>query len=390
MANFKTCVRNKSTDGLYNVYIRVTHNRKLGYIRTTLRIPQKSLKGNEIKDNNTILQCAKLIEAFTIKLNTVSTSSWTVTEIIEYLKKTDESVSFTDFAKKYINRLINEDRLSTSSSYRNSVNNLSNYIGKSEFNFSDITKKEILGWIESLKDTNRAKNLYPTCIKAIFEQGIKEYNDYDRDSIKIKNQPFFKVIIPKSVKGEKKAIDKKYLLKIFLYKTEGVRMGIAKDVATLIFCLAGINCADLYDLRADSLKEWKLCYNRKKTRGERDDNAYIEITVPEKIRYLFDKYKGRDRLFIFSDRYSTSQDFSRYMDRGLKSICEDLAIDKVTTYTFRHSWATIAQNDCGASTEQVAFALNHVSAHKITEGYIKKDYSPIDKLNNKVLKFVFG
>lgn len=133
-----------------------------------------------------------------------------------------------------------------------------------------------------------------------------------------------------------------------------------------------------------------MCYNRKKTRGERDDNAYIEITVPEKIRYLFDKYKGRDRLFIFSDRYSTSQDFSRYMDRGLKSICEDLAIDKVTTYTFRHSWATIAQNDCGASTEQVAFALNHVSAHKITEGYIKKDYSPIDKLNNKVLKFVFG
>ena len=58
-------------------------------------------------------------------------------------------------------------------------------------------------------------------------------------------------------------------------------------------------------------------------------------------------------------------------------------------YNFRHSWATIAQNYCGATTAEVGFALNHSSAHKVTEGYIQKDYSPISKLNDMVLSRVF-
>lgn len=35
MATFKTCVQKQRVDGFYPVYIRVTHNRKQGYIKTT-------------------------------------------------------------------------------------------------------------------------------------------------------------------------------------------------------------------------------------------------------------------------------------------------------------------------------------------------------------------
>jgi len=94
-------------------------------------------------------------------------------------------------------------------------------------------------------------------------------------------------------------------------------------------------------------------------------------------------------LFLFSNRYSDANGFVKNVNKGLKVICEELGVEKVTTYTFRHSWATIAQNNCGASTELVAFALNHASVHKITEGYIRKDYSPIDILNKKVIDYVF-
>ena len=86
-------------------------------------------------------------------------------------------------------------------------------------------------------------------------------------------------------------------------------------------------------------------------------------------------------LLAFSERYVSGSDFVKNVNKGLKAICEELGVEKVTTYTFRHSWATIAQNNCGASTELVTFALNHASVHKITEGYICKDYSPIDDLN---------
>ena len=184
---------------------------------------------------------------------------------------------------------------------------------------------------------------------------------------------------------DKRSVDASMIKKIltsnitFPSGYEGLsRKEIGRDVAMIIFCLAGINTADLYDLQHAALKsDWKLCYNRKKTRERSDTGSYIEITVPERIRPLFEKYKGDDKkLFLFSKRYSDANGFYKYVDIGLKRICEELGVAKVTTYTFRHSWATIAQNNCGASTEMVAFALNHASVHKITEGYIRKDYTP--------------
>jgi hypothetical protein len=65
-------------------------------------------------------------------------------------------------------------------------------------------------------------------------------------------------------------------------------------------------------------------------------------------------------------------------------------VQVITVYWLRHTWATVAKNECGASTELVSFALNYVSAHKVTEGYIRRDYGPVDALNGKVLQRVFG
>jgi hypothetical protein len=32
----------------------------------------------------------------------------------------------------------------------------------------------------------------------------------------------------------------------------------------------------------------------------------------------------------------------------------------------------------GVSTELIGFCLNHAAAHRVTEGYIEKDFSPAD------------
>ena len=57
-------------------------------------------------------------------------------------------------------------------------------------------------------------------------------------------------------------------------------------------------------------------------------------------------------------------------------------------YSFRHSWATIAQNGCGASLGDIDFALNH-STYKMARVYTKIDYSPAWDLNEKVIDFIF-
>lgn len=45
---------------------------------------------------------------------------------------------------------------------------------------------------------------------------------------------------------------------------------------------------------------------------------------------------------------------------------------------------------CGASTELVAFCINHASAHKVTELYIVKDFSKIDTLNQQVIERIIN
>ena len=95
-------------------------------------------------------------------------------------------------------------------------------------------------------------------------------------------------------------------------------------------------------------------------------------------------------MFTFHKRYRDHQTLNKSINQGLTRIAKGMGLPNLTTYTFRHSWATIAQNHCGASIADVAFALNHVSEHKITERYISIDYSPIDKLNEKVIDYVIN
>jgi len=395
MAVFTPTIR--TTKDFNPVYIRISHNSKTDYIKTGMTIHKSGLRKGKITNSEILAICALLIKSYHDKINNVNVKTWTVQELRSYLENESVDISFTDFAKQFINRLINDDRTNSAYSYKRAVKSLNTYLKKDEIFFNELTSKVISGWIDSMRNTKRAKSMYPSLVKTIFKAGLLEYNDYDYNIIKIRVNPFVRVKIPKQHAGRKKSIETEIVNKILTANivtpltVEFPRKELAQAVAKLIFCLAGINAADLYDMNESALKKnWKLCYHRKKTRDRSDTGAYIEITVPEVIRPLFDQYKGvKGKLFIFSKRYSDGIGFVKGVNMGLKQLCDDLQIEKVTTYTFRHSWATIAQNECGASTEMVAFALNHAPLQKVTEGYIRKDYSPIDRLNQQVIDCVF-
>lgn len=89
-------------------------------------------------------------------------------------------------------------------------------------------------------------------------------------------------------------------------------------------------------------------------------------------------------------RYSTHKQFVHKVNAHLKKVGDELGIPDLTLYAARHSWATIARNECGISMDDVAMCLNHKSGHDVTDTYIKKDWSRIDRANRKVLDYVFG
>ncbi|MDR1557536.1 MAG: site-specific integrase [Tannerellaceae bacterium] len=402
MATFSIVIRGKRNDGYYPVYICVNHKSKPAYIKTSFVVSGKGLKKTytktgkertEVSDKLITRECMNEIAGYVRRLNDIDSREMSVQEIVEYLTyECAEELSFTKFANDHISKMFSSDRTNSALSYRMAVKRLHEYMNKSNILFSDITVNVIRGWIDGMMDSFRKRSLYPVCIKAIFNAAMLKYNDEDREISRIKRNPFAKITIPKARQSEKRSIRIETIRTFFNAEIPGLfmREEMARDVCRMIFCLAGINTADLYDLPADALKDGILHYRRKKTRDKSLTGSYTEIKIPEIILPLFEKYKGEKRLLCFSERYATAMDFASVTGKACKRICEKACIEeKITPYSFRHSWATIALNECGASMDDVAFALNHVSAHRVTSIYIKPDYSRIDKLNSLVLDKVF-
>ena len=107
MANFKAVVRGERKDGFMQVYIRVTHRRVHGYIKTDKMITKKELsKSKEIKDPFVLNWCSERILEFNDRLNKKDISRWTVAEVVEYLKTGEDDICFSDYARHHIDRMV--------------------------------------------------------------------------------------------------------------------------------------------------------------------------------------------------------------------------------------------------------------------------------------------
>lgn len=102
MATFKAIVRFKGPDGYYPVYIRVTHQRKAVYIKTDKIVDQNGIdKSKSIKDPFVLQFCANRISRYVDILNKQDISSWSVEEVVNYLKSGTAEICFSDYARDY-------------------------------------------------------------------------------------------------------------------------------------------------------------------------------------------------------------------------------------------------------------------------------------------------
>lgn len=396
MATFKATIfkDRQRPDKTWNVVIRFTHTRKVRYISTTMYVTRKDITASfKIKNANVLDRCNELIKTYRERISELNLefNDIDIDTIVSYLKqkKDKRGISFTDFANKWIY----SSTIKGIKNYKTALNALYAFVGRDNILCEEINVKTMKAFENALKDRPRAQSLYPNCIKTIFNAAKEYYNDEDNDIIRIKHSLDKYKPVEQNI-AEKRALDVETIRRIFALPYDNIRIkgkssrhDLALDCFRLSFCLMGMNSADLY--YADRLEDNTIIYDRMKTKDRRRDKAEIQVKITDYINPLIEKYKGKERVFNFYERFTTMESFNRAINLGLKNVGKELGIERLQFYAARHSMATIAVNDVKISKYIVNDMLNHTDQSlRITELYIKKDFSHINEANVKLLNYI--
>lgn len=143
MATFKICVRMKRNDGLLPVYIRITHKRKVGYIKTDKCVGKEGIRKGEITDPVVLAYCSKEILRYNDALNAVNLDSLTTVEIVKFLRKVDEDISFSQFARNYVRRMESEWKMvRNAKNYRLAIRSLEQFMERDDITCASVIKRK--------------------------------------------------------------------------------------------------------------------------------------------------------------------------------------------------------------------------------------------------------
>lgn len=175
---------------------------------------------------------------------------------------------------------------------------------------------------------------------------------------------------------------------------EEVRYALAYFL--LMFLFRGMPFIDLACLRKQDVKENTISYSRHKTK------RHITLRIPKEAMELFERFHNKnpnsDYLFpiLNEDMENEEEQYENYLDalrkfnRQLKKIAELLLPDvKLSSYTPRHTWATLAFH-AGIPIGIISKALGH-SSIKVTETYLKPfENEKVDAANDGLILSVMG
>lgn len=106
--SMKPVVQNPRKEGFWAVYIRFTYDGRCHFWKTSQVVSSQEVKSkSEITDPYVLSFCSSQILQWMEKLNHVNYSSWSLKDIVEYVTVTESQVSFSSYARTYIEKIDN-------------------------------------------------------------------------------------------------------------------------------------------------------------------------------------------------------------------------------------------------------------------------------------------
>jgi integrase len=241
----------------------------------------------------------------------------------------------------------------------------------------DIDSKAVQQIIQVMKNEGKALNsirIYMRALAAIYSYGIEL-------GLTQNSNPFKKIkgLSLTSTRRKNASLDDDELKQILTYKPSTAQERFAKDFFILTIMLSGMNLGDILRLKNEAINEKdEIRFIRKKT-SRNQDQTIIPLTKEAKrilTRYGNINKKAPNEYILpylagKTDTRTITNTVGRLDKRinaGLKTITEKLGIRKITTYTARHTFATIMLSK-DMTVEQIQKFLGHASSIT-TQNYI--------------------
>ena len=378
--------RSKLLDGNYPIKLTVYFGRQKKRYKTPFKATQEvydRLLANRLRDESTKQlkrQTVSWLDKQTLIAESIVPFTFTDFENILHAEKTkSRKIQLHDgvssIYEKHIQSLNDEGRISTASSYGDSLTSMLSY--KKNLKVSQITPDFLKGYEKWMTDNGRSLTtvgMYLRALRTIFNLAI------ENDVIDASKYPFKKYTIPAPQKISR-TLKKEEIKLIINYTAKRDADAIALDYWVFSFISNGMNFKDIALLKYGNINGDFIEFRRAKTKRTTKNNS-LPIMVPldesllDIIRKRGNKSKKKeDYIFpIFKhgltpkQEYVRNKTFIRNTNKRLARVGKELGLSlKVTSYVARHCFATIQKNN-NAPLAYISEALGH-SNLKTTQNY---------------------
>lgn len=370
------------SNGQCAVSIRITFDRKKKYYPTPISLSlaeYEKTRGN--KPREPYKSIALRLQAFEKKaadiIKGMPLFTWNAFEkqyLVNRAAKGSINQAFSDYAAE----LRGAGRIGTAVSYECAQSSLNKF--DAGLRFADITPEVLRKyekWMLNNENSVTTVGIYLRSLRTMFNNAIAE------GLLTKELYPFGKkkYEIPTG-RNIKKALTIADIEQIYNYKAEpGTMTERAKDYWLFMYLSNGINVKDLCLLKYENIKGDILEFERAKTARTKRNVEPIRVVITEDVKAFIKKWgnwnkESKNYIFPILEKGLTPererqliQQLTQVINSHMKNIAKELKISNdVTTYTARHSFATILQRS-GVSTEFISEALGHGNV-RTTQNYL--------------------
>ena len=286
-------------------------------------------------------------------------------------------MSVNDILRNKMNSILKQGRINSYYRYRSTLKALETY-GGPKIDFNAVTSE----WLERCESawvkegrSETTISIYMKTLRCIFNEAV------DSGIIRETECPFGKnkYRIPKAKKREM-ALTKEQIISIQEWHGDS-KTEYWRDLWLFSYLCNGVNFRDMLFLRYRDIIDGEICFIRSKTAKTNGRSQVIKVPILPEMKRIMERsgrgIHGDPDSYIFRHAMNQSRPMEVSLltrkvinkcNNALKKIARDLKIPSFSTYSARHSFATILMRS-GADMKYISESLGHANI-EMTWNYI--------------------